>query len=337
MKNPILYVALTALAVFSACSESSSSSTPVEPTQDATVNSSASSEPIPPDTATTPQDTTSTQDVPGISSASQDSPATSSETNIANPMANTNGCPEGFVATPVEFPLNDFIDVGEVYKNIQCNEKVVFIVRHAEREAGIGSESPLTEDGKLEAQAMGAKLVGPEPFSFVHSGFLRTYQTALNISIGRGQAQILPDSTVLNFEDDTIPELADGWFLKDKVARDSVMEADSIKNVNILYSMWAYEGAHPEIFYDLTERSEELIHSYLVKDYAQMPKYTVVASHDQVLMPLAVYATNKQIDLKLHDPNSRNWLNYIAGVAIIINDKNELRYVAVKGGEDGVR
>lgn len=329
------FIAAISIAFFSAltaCSDSESSSAPAQETTPTDTLQVAPQQTVP-DTTTTP-----TTDTPPTSSSSpvEEQPV-SSNTEISSTSQNDSGCPEGAIVTPAEFPLNNFIDVGEVYKKIQCNEKAVFIVRHAEREAGVGSESPLTEDGVLEAQAMGAKLVGPEEFSFVHSGFLRTYQTALNISIGRGQAQMLPDSTVLNFADDTIPELADGWYLKDKAARDSAMTADSITNVNVMYSMWAYEGAYPEVFYDLAERSEELIHTYLVKDYAQMPKFTVVASHDQVLMPLAVYATNKQIDLKLHDPNSRNWLNYIAGVAIIINENNELRYVAIKGGEDGVR
>lgn len=357
MKRQFLFALATAAALsavsMTACSSESSSSpatpevsptdptqtTPTDPAQTQTDPAQNPSDPAvqqnPGDTASavTPQpaNPTDTTATPADTATSQN-PGTQDTTTTAPAQT---GCAEGEVPTPYDFPLNDFVDVGDVYKNIQCNEKVVFMVRHGEREPGIGSESPLTEDGVMAAQAMGAKLVGPTDFHFVHSGFVRTYQTALNIAIGRGQAQLLPDSSVLNFPNDTISKLADGWFQKDKDKRDSVMEADSITNVQIVYTKWAYDGMYQDVFYDLETRSNELIQTYLVKDYAEMPKYTVVASHDLVLMPLVVYVSNKQVDIKLHE--SYKWLDYLAGIAIIINDKNELRYVVVKGGETGTR
>lgn len=354
MKRQFLFALATAAALsavsFIACSSDSSSSpatpeisptdptqttdpaqTPTDPTQNPTdpavqqnpadTSSAVTPQPTDPaDTTATPTDTTTSQD-PGIQDTSATAPV-------------KDEC-EGVSPQPIVFPMNEFTDVGEVYRNIQCNEKVVFLVRHGEREAGIGSESPLTEDGAIEAQEMGAKLVGPTEFKFIHSGFVRTYQTALNIAIGRGQSQMLPDSSVVNFAADTIKQLADGWYMKDKELRDTVMKRDSIKNVNVIYAAWVYEGQYADVFYDLEERSMELLNTYVIKDYAAMPKYTVIASHDQVLMPLTVFATQKQIDLKLHEPTSRKWLSYLAGVAVIINDKNEVRYVPIKGGSSG--
>ena len=341
------FTAFTVMAIFSACSESSSSNSPVDPAPigndslqvdinpvqvdpilsdsvlatDPDVITDPVVDPVTGDTSVTvvnPPDTTTTQ--PG-------------DTSVTQPVS-SDPC-EGIIPQPIAFPMNEFTDVGEVYQNIQCNEKVVFLVRHGEREAGIGSESPLTEDGAIEAQEMGAKLVGPTEFKFIHSGFVRTYQTALNIAIGRGQSQMLPDSSVVNFAADTIKQLADGWYMKDKELRDTVMKRDSIKNVNVIYAAWVYDGTYADVFYDLEERSNELLNTYVIKDYAEMPKYTVIASHDQVLMPLTVFATQKQIDLKLHEPTSRKWLSYLAGVAVIINDKNEVRYVPIKGGTSG--
>jgi hypothetical protein len=52
-------------------------------------------------------------------------------------------------------------------------------------------------------------------------------------------------------------------------------------------------------------------------------------------MPLTVYATQKQINLRLHDETSNKWLYYLGGIAVIINDKNEVSYVAAKGGPTG--
>lgn len=258
------------------------------------------------------------------------------------------GCAAGQVATPVDFPLNDFIDIGDIYKSIQCNEKVIFIVRHGERERFTGNESALTEDGFAEAVAAGQKIVGAEPFKYIFSGMTRTYQTALGFAVGRGE-EAFKMTTVLDadevehlafvsptFKPDTLKQLKDGWYVKDKDLQKEYEVRDSIRNVQVMYTSWAYENAYADVFYDLNDRSLEIL-DLVVKDYATMPKYTLAASHDLVLAPLVIWATNKEIDIKIHDPSSNKWLNYLAGVAIIINDKNERRYVAVKGGESGTR
>ena len=330
MKKPFFLAALTAVAIFTACSESGSSSNPAQ---------------VSPQTTPAIGDTTTQQPVtqdptdPAVQNPVQVDPGTPIPVDpVINdsvpPTVETTGCAEGEVPVPVIYPQDEFVNISDVYKATQCNEKVVFFIRHGERENGIGKESPLTEDGALDTQAMGATLIGPEKFAYVHSGFVRTYQTVLNIAIGRGEAQMLPDSTVLNFEADTITELADGWYLKDRDLREFYVDRDSIRNVNVMYTKWVYDDEYSDVFYDLAQRSEELIHTHLVKDYAQMPKFTVVASHDQVVMPLTAYVTDKKIDIILHRDH-HNWLNFLAGVAIIINDKNEIHYAAVKGLRTG--
>ena len=351
MKKKFLFTALTAIALLTACSDNASSGNPADPTaqtpttdstqvenqqpvQDTTARDTASTNPAEiKDTVANPDTGDTTVTVVDTLTKDTNSQVTPDTTTNKTDSSNT-GCAN---PTPVEFPLNKFIDVGEVYKSIQCNEKVVFIIRHAERKSRISKETPLTDDGIIESRVMGQKLAGPDSFVFYHSGFVRTYQTVENIAIGRGQAQLLEDSTtVVNFTADTIPELADGWFIKDDSLKSAVLSADTtIENANELYTVWIYEDKYNEVFYDLEERSNELLNNYIIKDYEQMPKYTVMASHDQLLMPLTAYATQKKIDLKLYDINSRRWINYLAGVAVIINDKNEVRYVAVKGGETG--
>lgn len=350
MKTKFLFTALTAVALLTACSDDSSSGNPADP----------AAQPGADTTQVDQQQTTETNDstqttnpadvqgepVTGDSTATLDPPPTNPEQGQVdttatqpgidtNPGTQANGCAEGEVPVPVEFPMNVFNDIGEVYRSIQCNEKVIFIVRHGERDRKITKESQLTENGIEEAQAMGAKLVGPIDFVFYHSGFVRTYQTALNIAVGRGQSQIVDDTVAVNFSADTIPQLADGWYLKNSEMRDSIAKADSLNNVNLVYTYWIYEDKYSEAFYDLEERTQELLTNYVLKDYDQLPKYTLMASHDQLLMPLTAYATQKQIDLKLHDINSRRWINFLAGVAIIVNSDNQVRFVAVKGGDRG--
>ncbi|MCQ2124205.1 MAG: histidine phosphatase family protein [Fibrobacter sp.] len=341
MKSKIFSSAILASVVaagfaFTACGDDNN---PGNAPTDTPVASSSSIVPV----AGESSSSAGTSEIPGSSSSAG---------QVLPPEQQTDaGCAAGQVATPVDFPLNDFVDIGEIYKNIQCNEKVVFIVRHGERERFIGNESCLTEDGFDEAVAAGKKIVGTEPFKYIFSGMTRTYQTALGFAVGRGEA--VYDTTTVEDEDgvkhlafvspafapDTLKQLKDGWYIKDKDIRDAYVARDTIKNVNVMYTAWAYEGTYADAFYDIEERSLELI-GLIVKDYASMPKYTLAASHDQVLAPLVIWATNKQVDLKLHainEPPPRNWLNYLAGVAIIINDKNEMRYVAVKGGDSGVQ
>lgn len=362
MKKKFITAALTAftvMALFSACSESSSSSsTPVSPISsenDSTkVNPQQPDQPviIPTDsiTATDPDVITDPVVDPGsgdstvtivtpVDTTTQPQPVNPDTSTVTQPEPVVVACAEGEIPNPVVFPQDDFTDIGDVYKSIQCNEKVVFMIRHGERSRNnSGKESPLTDDGIEEAIAMGAKLIGPEEFKFIHTGFVRTYQTTLYAAVGRGQAQVLDDGTAVNFVADTVTQLTDGWFMKDKEKRDEYQSADStLKNVNVMYAAWAYEGLYSDVFYNLEERSQELLNTYVLKDVASLPKYTLIASHDQLLMPLLVYLTNKQIDLKLHNPTPpRNWLTFLAGVAIIVNDKGELRYAPIKGGATGV-
>jgi len=329
-KSMVAAISMAAAFSFTACGDEPTSASPSgnEPT---TVSSS------------------SIANVPVSEGVVSSSSPTSSAATPATETAN--GCAAGQVPTPVAFPQDKFNDIGEVYKNIQCNEKVVFIVRHGKRESQIGNLSSLTIDGYEDAVAAGQKLVGAEPFKYIFSGMVRTYQTAASIATGRGDVACTADyaeaedgldhlalTCTPEFKADTLTQLKDGWYLKDKTIRDAYIAADTtdyLKNSNVMITDWVYQGNYADAFYDLDERSKEFV-ALLVKDYNDMPKYTLAASHDQVLMPLTAWATDKKIDLKLHDPASRNWLNYLAGVAIIINDKNEQRYAAIKGMNDKV-
>lgn len=275
-------------------------------------------------------------------------------TTPSTPVADA-GCAAGEAPSPILFPQDTWTDIGEVYKNIQCNEKVVFIVRHAERDPQTSKESPLTLDGVEAAVAAGQKLAGPGQFRFVNSGFLRTFQTVYYMAIGRGQYQApagFADSlaawTVVtdmeegfvpaaDFPTDTISQITDGWFLKDKELREVYKKRDSISNVNEMYSKWIYEGMYEDVYYNLDQRCEEVLKNYIVKDYGEMPKYTLMGSHDQFLMPLTSWATKKAINLIFRDYELKEWrwVGFLSGLAIIINDKNEIRYAPIKGMEQG--
>ena len=366
-KAPILVAALATAAALNltACADDSSSeNAPAAPVVD------PSQQPADPQNPTNPQQPTSSNSgehceaetlecytaaelcTMGMTEhCTPDNPAQG--TTPSTPVADA-GCAAGEAPSPVLFPQDTWTDIGEVYKNIQCNEKVVFIVRHAERDPSTSKDSPLTLEGIEAALAAGQKLAGPGEFKFVNSGFLRTYQTVYYMAIGRGQYQVdaaFQDSLVNNallpdpeffqvradFPVDTITQITDGWFLKDKELREVYKTRDSISNVNEMYSKWIYEGMYEDVYYNLDERCNDVLKNYIVKDYSAMPKYTLMGSHDQFLMPLTSWATNKAINLIFRDYELKEWrwVGFLSGLAIIINDKNEIRYAPIKGMEQG--
>lgn len=272
---------------------------------------------------------------------------TSSESGSTqtDPSAAIPGCAAGQVPTPIVFAQDQFADIGDVYKSIQCNEKAIFIIRHGEREASSGATSVLVEDGFDAAVKVGQKIAGTDPVHYVFSGMIRTYQTAAGIAFGRGDVNCTTGYTeddrhqehftvdCPTFQPDTLSQLKDGWYTFDKDTLNTYATAEK-KNVNTLITEWIYENHYTNAFYDIDARSTELIDLFET-EFSKMPKFTVATSHDLVLVPLTAWATNKKIDLKLHETNL--WLRFLAGVAIIINDKNERRYVAVKGMEDIIK
>ena len=77
-------------------------------------------------------------------------------------------------------------------------------------------------------------------------------------------------------------------------------------------------------------RSVELIVDVLLAKYNDpTQRFVMLSSHDKVMVPLVVYCTQGKVNLKKHDGGK--WLNYLAGVAIIIDELGNRRYVPVKG------
>ncbi|MBR5411469.1 MAG: histidine phosphatase family protein [Fibrobacter sp.] len=235
---------------------------------------------------------------------------------------------------PEELVLDSigFADIANAYHTVAPDEKVVFVLRHAERESGVGKESPLTDNGRLQAQLVGQKLASSDEVVYAHTAYVRTKETACNIALGRGQVQVCDDS----FVSDTISELTGGWFVKDSDLRDSIVGATGKDtNTSAVLALWLYDGMFADAFYDLDARGKEVVDTYLIKDYAEMPKVKVVISHDEFVVPLAAYGTQKQAVIRYKE-RGRWWVNYLVGVAIIVNSKNEVRYIGIKGLDSAI-
>lgn len=219
---------------------------------------------------------------------------------------------------------DNFADIKDVYEGIKPNERVIFVLRHAERGDDTSKSGTLTDNGKKQSQQVGQGLtLFPEDFVLGASEFLRAHQTVEYIARGRGQQFDIRD---------TFPELNDNWYEKNHEA--SEQAKSECGGGWELTSKYAYTGAYTTgatpAFHPLAERSVQLIEKVLLAKYNDpAQRFVMLSSHDKVMVPLVVYCTKGKVNLKKHDGGK--WLNYLAGVAIIIDELGNRRYVPVRG------
>ena len=334
--------AILSAALLGACGDDSSTdafanvnqggTTPTSSSEIATPQSSATV-PASSETVTQPESSSagalpveSSSATTDLSSAAVTPPASSADATPVDP-----NCVETPVAT---IPIDSIglADIADVFKTVRCNEKAVFVIRHGERDDGqTGKETPLTywegepdsvkgqpSDGVRQAIAVGKKLVSADEFTYTHTKYLRTEQTCFYINQGRGQA---------TFPHDSADYYSISWFKKDK-ERYSFYE-DSTTNVRLVIAGWAYDNLYADAFYDLKEKATEIIKTHIAPDYASMSKFRVICSHDDFILPLSVFASNGTVDYKFHIDS--HWPYFLTGVAVIIDNKNQIRYVPFRG------
>lgn len=232
------------------------------------------------------------------------------------------------IAQSIPLDKDGFATVADVYSSLLPEEKAVFIIRHSEREDAVTMETELTVNGVKMAQDLGKTLKSDEEFSYITSGFVRTNETANNISKGRGESTL--PKLITNYD------ITGNWFLKisaDSLARHA--DALGLKGSSVeLMARWAYEGGYSEAFYELEPRAEEFMRTVLLKNLPKWKRVSIMVSHDIFVMPLAVFGSQQKVALKYHE--DYHWINYIAGLAVIVGTDNSMRYIPVKGTDSGI-
>ena len=228
-------------------------------------------------------------------------------------------CSDNSSSSTPTFTDIGFNDINEVLTDVADSETVVFLLRHAERVADYSSAGLLTENGKEQAKTVGKKIKSDEEVFYASSDYARTQQTCEGIAEGRGEK---------NYQRETWDFLSGEWYEKDFL----VNIQNNWHNFNS-FSQWAYEGGFTGAFYDLTTRSEEWLDS-LENHLPSMKRLNILISHDFLVAGLAIYTTNKEIDL--HYWVNQKWINYLAGIAIIIEPSGKMRYKTVRGLESGL-
>jgi len=310
------------------------SSASVEPTsQENPTPSSAITEPATqsssateanPDTGSSTTDTTKTEPPKPDSTATTVS-SSSEGSAVVNKGFNRDPAAAGLTLTA---DADGFYDVGDIYKAVPADGKIAFVLRHAERESGLGKESPLTAVGEQQALDVGAKLASEEQFYYASTDFLRTRTTAKNIASGHGEASAVVD---------TLSIIDGGYFLM--VPSDTLDALVSKRGGSFDYvSRWAYDVPFKNAyvkkylaqyeaetghgyFYDLFERGDQFVNEVILANLPNWKRVNVLISHDLLTEPLAVYASNRTVNLRTYEADEEGryrWINYVAGIAVIV-------------------
>lgn len=228
---------------------------------------------------------------------------------------------------------NGFYDVGDVYKALPATSKLVFVLRHAEREKSEGQESQLTEKGVQQALNVGVKLAGgDDAFYYASTDFIRTRETCNNIAKGRGETA---NETV------TWDGINGGYFLKVPTDTMDAFAHDRGGSWKMI-SQWAYDDPNrswqfaekiPLFFYDLMPRGDQFISEVILANLPSWKRVSVLVTHDILIAPLIIYATNRQIDFKFFE--SGRWANYLSGIAVVVDEANAVSLIPVRGTERG--
>ena len=222
---------------------------------------------------------------------------------------------------PLPGEILEFEDVGDVLKTVAAGEKVIFILRHAERSDDTGKSGHLTSNGKKQSQSVGEKFKG-EDIYFANSTYTRSYETCENVALGAG---------ITEMGNDTIPQLDGEWFVKDDA------KFENYKNNNgggwVVTSEYAYKGSYSDAYYPLKSRGDEFITEVVKPRFEKVSKMAIWISHDMLVVPLAAYCTEGKVNLRYFD--TKQWINDLAGVAIIMGVDGTIRYVPVKGLTSG--
>jgi broad specificity phosphatase PhoE len=273
--------------------------------------------------------------VPGPDTPASSSDAATPASSAVTPPVN-NGT-FTFATTPGTLALtpdaDGFYDIGDVYKAVPKTSKIAFVIRHSKREKNnLGTESSLTPIGIQMAQTLGAKLVSDESFYYASTNFLRTRATCENIAAGRGEtAEVV-----------TWDGINGSYFLT--VPSDTLDALVSKRGGNPRYiAQYAYGVPYtnaivaatiPAYFHDFFQRGNQFVNEVVVANMPKWKRVSVLVSHDMLVAPLIILVSKRTVDLKIYE-ESNHWVNYLSGIAVIVDEAGVVTALPVRGDEVG--
>ena len=251
-----------------------------------------------------------------------------------------------------------FSSMYDVFYCLRPNEKVAFILRHAARDRNnTGTNGSLNQTGIDQSTQVGQKLkkLNIDDFFYMHTNVYRTQQTARIISENKGQTTGSEDewkNTTSNEYHAQNMDLLESWYIRNDNRKKDCQGQNSWGWS--IYSKVAYEeydkknnsdsenkAACEDALYNIEERTQEFISTYFT--YDNMHKMTLAISHDQFLVPFVIAISHKKIhddsnytlQFHKHENNFNYWINYLTGVAIIVDPDNNTTVIPVTALDDG--
>jgi broad specificity phosphatase PhoE len=251
-----------------------------------------------------------------------------------------------------------FSSMYDVFYCLRPNEKVTFILRHAARDRNnTGTNGSLNQTGIDQSTQVGQKLkkLNIDDFFYMHTNVYRTLQTARIISENKGQTTGSEDewkNTTSNEYHAQNMDLLESWYIRNENRKKDCQGQNSWGWS--IYSKVAYEeydkknnsdsenrAACEDALYNIEERTQEFISTHFT--YDNMHKMTLAISHDQFLVPFVIAISHKKIhddsnytlQFHKHENNFNYWINYLTGVAIIVDSDNNNTVIPVTALDDG--
>lgn len=227
--------------------------------------------------------------------------------------------------------MRDFVQASDFFASLKSTERVYLLVRHAERphitaaDADYGAHVGLTAAGRERAVALG-KMFPPEGDAVYYSSPVgRCVDTAKCIAEGRALAGCCGESQVAGSPDTgcaTVTPLAvlGHLYVKDYPSYLDVLNERFYQNI----CAWIDSDDHPA-FYPLHERAEEVRKFMLEKGTA---RFNIFATHDAWVVPTLVHFCDMRF-------TPQHWMNYLTGIAFVVNSDGFERVVPVTGMESG--
>ena len=333
------------LCMFAGCGDDTSSTIPLAPNTGAVSSSSAAQPQSQPGEIQSSSSENISNPVSSSSVADSGVPASSSDANPSSVASSSDGAiPPGsefytFETTPGALGIvpdaDGFYDAGDIYKAVPKTSKIAFVLRHSKRSKNnTGKNSPLTPIGIQMAQTLGTKLAGDEAFYYASTDFVRTRATAENIATGRGET----DMEVVTWDEG----IYGSYFLT--VPSDTLDALVSKRGGNPRYiAQYAYGVPYtneivaatiPAYFHDFFQRGNQFVNEVVVANMPNWKRVSVLISHDMLVAPLIILVSKRTIDLKIYE-ETNHWVNYLSGIAVIVDEAGVVTALPVRGDEVG--
>ena len=303
-------------------------------------------------------------------SSSSTTPSSSSEVSSSSEISSSSETPSSSSVEQLSEKCKTLRATTDVFNSLydvlgctRSDEKVAIILRHAQRDIHkYGDDDGLIEVGRQQAKQVGEKLkeLNLDDFYYMYTNVKRTAETAQIIAINKGEnvstdindwhKHSIANLTEIN------QNLKESWYVKPNQNASNCKGGASWGWSS--YSKIAYQEYDDDnnrqncenAFYPIDTRIETFIENYFT--YKQMHKYTLAISHDQYLVPFVITISNKKIhndvvnskyDLRFHlhdrdinwNPDFNYWINYLAGVVLIVDADNNVIKLPVKALDDG--